>query len=300
MTVLLNALLLLVSVFAASTAVIMIKASTVHPFLLASLRLFVAAAALMPIYLRDLRRHRAAYTGAHLRASMLPGVILAIHLMSWVVGARMTPTANASLIVNLMPLAMPFFLAWLVGERLTGREIAATGIALVGVIILTATDLNLSATYFVGDVICFGSMLFYAFYLALGRRNRTFPTVWLYLVPLYLVAGVLRMAVALFFVNPIQPYPAREVALILGLGLVPTVIGHSLLNRSMQYFRGQIVSILNMGQFVFAGLMGYWLFDEVPAWSFYVASALLAVSAWIVVGGVGQAGGRSATSPYEG
>ena len=136
MTVLLNALLLLVSVFAASTAVIMIKASTVHPFLLASLRLFVAAAALMPIYLRDLRRHRAAYTGAHLRASMLPGVILAIHLMSWVVGARMTPTANASLIVNLMPLAMPFFLAWLVGERLTGREIAATGIALVGVIIL--------------------------------------------------------------------------------------------------------------------------------------------------------------------
>lgn len=280
-----NVLLLLLSVFSASTAVIMIKASTTHPVLLASLRLFVAALVLLPLFLRDLRRHRGAYTRAHLRASIVPGLMLAVHFMSWVVGARMTPTANASLIVNLVPLAMPFFLAWVAHEPLTRREAVATAVALSGVVILTASDLSLNPTYFAGDLISFGSMLFYALYLALGRRNRTFPTVWLYLVPLYGVAAVASMAVALLFVNPIQPYSAREAALILGLGVVPTVIGHSLLNRAMRVFRGQIVSIVNMGQFVFAGLMAFVLWREVPRPSFYVASALLACSAWIVARG---------------
>ncbi|MGC9469830.1 MAG: DMT family transporter [Anaerolineae bacterium] len=280
---LLNALLLLLSVFTASTAVIMIKASTVHPVLLASLRLFVAALTLTPLFIRDIRRHRDAYTTRHLWASVLPGLVLAIHLMSWAVGARMTPTANASLIVNLVPLAMPFFLRWLADEALTRNEIIATLVALSGVVILTASDLNLSPTYFVGDLVCFGSMLFYALYMTLGRRNRDFPSVWLYLVPLYLVGAIVSMAVAIFFVNPIQPYPTREVALILGLGIIPTVVGHSLLNYAMKHFRGQIVSIINMSQFIFAGLMGYLLFGEVPGIIFFIAAGLVALSAWLVV-----------------
>ncbi|MCJ7548139.1 MAG: DMT family transporter [Anaerolineae bacterium] len=282
---LLNALLLLVSVFSASTAVIMIKASTVHPVLLSSLRLFVATFALLPLFIRDLHRHRDTYTPAHLCASVLPGVVLAVHLILWVVGARMTPTANASLIVNLVPLAMPFFLVWLVNEPLTRNEIVATAVALCGVAVLTASDLSLSAGYFAGDLVCFGSMLFYAFYMALGRRNRHHPTVWLYLVPLYAVAAVASVLVALLFLNPIQPYSPREILLILGLGIIPTVLGHSLINRAMKYFRGQIVSIINMTQFVFAGTMAFLLWDEVPAWSFYVASALLALSVWIAIGG---------------
>lgn len=281
---LINVLLLVLAVFSASTAVVMIKASTVHPVLLASLRLFVAALALTPVFIRDLRKHRGAYTRAHLRASLLPGAVLAIHLMSWIVGARMTPTANASLIVNLMPLAMPFFLVWLADEALTRREVVATVVALIGVTVLTAGDLNLSTAYVVGDLICFGSMLFYALYLALGRRNRTFPTVWLYLVPLYAVGALISMAVALLFVNPLRPYSALDVGLILGLGLVPTVFGHSLLNNAMKHFRGQLVTLVNMGQFVLAGVQAYFIFGEIPAPTFFVASALALLSVWIVIG----------------
>lgn len=281
--VILNTLLLLISVLAVSTAIIMIKASTLHPVLLASLRLLVATVALLPIFVRDLRKHRAAYTVTHMRASLLPGLILAAHFISWIVAARMTPTANASLIIGLVPIAMPFFLAALAHERLTRTEILATVVALSSVVFLTASDLNLTPQYFWGDLLCFISMLFYAFYMALGRKNRHFPTVWLYLVPLYFVAGVVCFVIALFFVNPFQPYSSREILLILGLGIVPTVIGHSLVNYAMKHFRGQLVSIINMGQFIFAGFMAYLFFAETPRWTFYVASLLLALSAWIVI-----------------
>lgn len=263
----------------------MIKASTLHPVLLASLRLLVATVVLSPVFVRDLRKHRATYTWTHARASIVPGLVLAAHFISWIVAARMTPTANASLIIGLVPIAMPFLLAVLVHERLTRDEILATAVALCGVVFLTATDLNLAPQYFWGDVLCFVSMLFYAFYMALGRKNRHHPTVWLYLVPLYLVAGLVCFIIALFFVNPFQAYSMQDVLLILGLGIIPTVVGHSLVNYAMKHFRGQIVSIINMAQFVFAGMMAYIFFNEVPRWTFYIASALLVLSAWIAIRG---------------
>ncbi len=279
----LNIVLLFTSVFAVSTAVIMIKASTVQPVLLAALRLFVATAALTPIFIRDYRRHRAAYTWAHVRAAALPGAVLAIHFITWIIGARMTPTANASFIIGLVPLAMPFFLAALIREHLTHNEVLATVIAFGAVGVLTVADLNLSAQFFWGDAICFVSMLFYALYMALGRKNRDFPSVWLYLVPLYLIAGLFCLLIAVFFVNPLQPYSAKDIWLILGLGIVPTVIGHSLINRAMRYFQGQRVSIVNMGQFVFAGLQAYFFFGEIPGTAFYIASSLLIVSVIIAL-----------------
>ncbi len=290
----LNIVLLLISVFAASTAVIMIKACAVHPVLLSSLRLLVAAVVLSPVFFYNYRKHRATYTWAHFLASVPPALILGIHFITWIIGARMSPSANASLIVNLVPLAMPFFLAVLLSERVTRTEMIATALALCGVVLLTAADLNLSTQYFWGDLICFVSMLFFAFYLALGRKNRHFPSVWLYLVPLYFVAGVFCLIIALFFVDPIQPYSANDVLMILGLGVIPTVIGHSLLNYSMKHLRGQIVSIVNMGQFIFAGLMAYWLFREIPDWTFYIASVLLVAGAGLAVSRGGRAGSREA------
>jgi drug/metabolite transporter (DMT)-like permease len=67
------------------------------------------------------------------------------------------------------------------------------------------------------------------------------------------------------------------------LALVPTVCGHSLLNAAMRRIRGQIVSLFNVSQFVFAGLLGYLLFGEIPKALFYAASAIVVAGVSIVV-----------------
>ena len=124
---------LLCGIVAASTAVIFIKLCTVNPVLLASYRLLAATIFLFPLFLRDWHRHREAYTRRDFLLSILPGIVLALHFITWITGARMTPSANASLIVCLVPLATPFLLALLVSERLTRNELLATAIALLGV-----------------------------------------------------------------------------------------------------------------------------------------------------------------------
>lgn len=281
----LRVLLLLVGVFACATAVIMIKArpESMHPILLASYRLFVAAIVLTPVMVRDYLRHRERFAVGDLKATLLPGVLLGLHFVTWIIGAKDPPAANVSLIVNTVPIVMPFFLFFLVRERLNKAELLATLLVMAGLAVLAAKDFDLSGRFFVGDAICFVSMLLYAFYLALGRKNRQFATVWLYLVPLYYAAGVFCFVGALFFTNPIRPYSVHEVLLALGLGIIPTVVGHSTLNHSMRHIRGQVVSIVNLNQFVFAGVMGYLFYGEVPSWALYVAAACLVVGVLIVM-----------------
>jgi drug/metabolite transporter (DMT)-like permease len=272
-------------VFACSTAVIMIKMCSVEPVLLSAYRLLVAAVALTPLFARDFGRHRASYSSRDLRRTVVPGILLAVHFITWIMAARMTDAANASLIVNLVPVVMPFLMIALVGERINLGEIAGTLAALVGLVILTGADYQLDREHFWGDMLCLVSMLFFATYLALARRNRQLvPTTWLYAVPLYYLAGLLCLAAALVAgINPMRAYSASDVALVLGLGLVPTVLGHSILNYALKHLRGQVVSIVNMGQFAFAGAMAYFLLGEVPKLAFYPACALLVLGCILAV-----------------
>lgn len=280
-----NLLILIFGVFCCSTAVIFIRQSGEHPVLLAAYRLLVAAVALTPLFWRDYRRQHE-YSFRELgRVAAFPGIVLGVHFISWIMGARLATASNASLIVNLVPLSMPLFAVYLLREHLTASEVAGTACAGAGTMLLFFADFNLSITYFWGDLLCFASMLFYSYYLALGRKNRRIPSLWLYVVPLYYLAGIFCFLVALGFTNPIKPYSLRDIGLILGLGFVPTVIGHSVLNYAMKCFKSQVVSIVNMGQFIFAGIMAFFLLHEAPHLSFYLASVLIVTGAVITVRG---------------
>ncbi|MEM8865709.1 MAG: DMT family transporter, partial [Planctomycetota bacterium] len=118
--------LLLVGIVCCSISVIFIKKSGVDPILLSGMRLAIAAVVLAPLYAIDWRRYRSQLTLRHLQDTALPGLVLALHFISWIIGARLTPAANSTLIVNIVPVVMPALLWLLVRERLTKREILAT------------------------------------------------------------------------------------------------------------------------------------------------------------------------------
>src|SRR5690606_6065115 len=112
-------------------------------------------------------------------------------------------------------------------ERITRAELAATIVSFLGAVILTAGDLNLSMDHFIGDLLCLASMLAIAVYVVLARRNRNVPSLWLYIVPIYALGGLACLAISMLYVSPFQHYPPREIIAILGLGTIPTVLGHS-------------------------------------------------------------------------
>lgn len=282
-------LLLILGVFSCSTSVIFIKISETHPMVLSCYRLLLGGALLAPFLLLNRTSPDRLPTKEILRRAFPPAVFLSVHFVTWIMGARMTPSANASLIVNMVPVAMPFLLLLVIRERVTRAEICGTVLGMSGVLLLGFGDFHLSREHAMGDAVCFLSMLFYAAYLIYARKNRDLPSIYLYVVPVYLMAGLMTLLGAglLEFSgrNPlwIGPSTGREAVAILGLALVPTVIGHSLINWALRVIRGQAVAILNLSQFIFAGLLGFLILEEVPPAVFYLASVLVITGAVIVV-----------------
>ncbi len=279
----LRTLWLIVGIFACATSVIMIKASESHPVMVAAYRLLMASIILTPVFIFHLRQERTEYRLEHLKRSFIPAVLLALHFISWALGARLTFAANATLIVNMVPLVMPFILIVMLRERIQRREIAGTIIALAGVSIIGISDYTLDPALLFGDFVCFVSMVLFALYLALGRANRDFRIVWLYLVPLYWIAGILCFAVAIAMGLPLGVNSLKEFALLLGIAVIPTIVGHSILNYSVKHFRGQVVSVVNLSQFIFAGALAYFIFAEIPGTAFYLTALLVVAGAWIVL-----------------
>ena len=269
-----------------------IKLCTIDAVTLTGLRLAVAAGLLAPWAWRDWRRHRDRLNWSHLRDAAIPGLFLSAHLITWNFGVRQTLATNGTLIVNLTPLATPFLLAALMGERVTRREVAATALALVGLATLFAADFQLSPVTLRGDLVCFGSMLLLAVYLTLGRKYRHHPTTLLYVTPLYAVAAASAFLVSAFLGKAPSIDWAAEAPWVLLLAIVPTIFGHSLINQAMRHFRGQVVSLASMSQFVMAGLLAWAFLDETPHGTFYVAAAPIVVACVIAL--IGRRSGDEA------
>ncbi len=283
-------LMLVLGVWACSTSVLFIKSSASDAIWLSAYRTLLAGLFLSPFFITACRKHGREHAVLALRRGLLPAAFLALHFISWMYGARMTASAHATLIVNMTPVSMPLALYLAVRERLNKAEVAGTLLALVGVLLLSIGDFRFRSEYAIGDIVCFLSMLLYTGYLALGRKNRDAPSVWLYVVPTYSVCGLICAVVGFAawgvspHFNPVAAFQSpSEWILVLGMVLVPTVAGHSLVNQALRTLRGQTVVVVNLGQFIFAGAMAWPLLHDYPEPAFYPAAILVIIGALIVV-----------------
>ncbi len=275
--------LLLVANIVGSSSAIMIKASTIHPILQASYRLLFSGLILIPFFIRDLRRSGRRLSARMLLPSLLPGVVLGLHFIAWIAGARMTLAGNATVIVTMVPVAMPFLVFLMTRELPRKAEVAGTLVAMGGIAVLAAFDFRLEPAHFGGDLVCFVAMIFYAVYLAMARRLAPQEGIWLYLVPLYLSGGLFCLLCALPFANPLGGIGGTDLTMTLGLVLGPTIVGHSLMNRAMTKLPPQTVSLFSLTQFIFTGIVAYFLFKELPRPEFAVASGLIVAGVAIPV-----------------
>jgi len=273
----------LFGVLMSASAVLMIKASTISPALLAALRLFGATAVLLPFWWKETGKIGRQSLWESVKPSILPGLFLGLHFISWNAGARATLAGNASLVVNTVPLVMPFLSWTFLREGPTKREIAGTSLALAGIVLLAWGDYHFSPEHLVGDGLCLLSMLVYAVYILLARKRAKPGALFTYITPLYASGALVCLAWALVFEQPFKPVGGFDVLLVVGLVVFPTLAGHSIANWAMTVVRAQTVSLLNLTQFVFAGILAFFVFGEVPNGVFFLTAALVAAGAGVAL-----------------
>ena len=265
-------LALALAIPAGSTAVIFNKSSHLPAIWLAAGRLTIAAVIILPLAIRDLRRRQEPWSRRELFNSIIPALCLAVSFSCWVLGCRLAPTVDAALIGNLLPVALPVAVFALLRELPSLRETIASVIGMSGVAAMGGMATHLGTrTEARGDVFCAGSLFALAVYLVLARRLRR-GSLWIYLTPLYAGAGLCCAVMAWILEGP-PPLPwGRELWLLLGLAIIPTVIGQSIYNRAMSEIRPNVLGVLNLLQCPLAGLAAWILWDEHPRLGFWLAT----------------------------
>jgi drug/metabolite transporter (DMT)-like permease len=277
-------LILAVGIVAGASSALFIQASTSPPGVVVATRLLLAAMMLTPVAIWAMKQDGRRWTLKSVVVPSLAGAFfLSVHLVTWTIGVRLTTVANASLIVNLMPVAMPFAMFFVMREKITRVEIVGSLLALAGVLILTIGKADFSIASLKGDIVCAGSMLLAVAYLVSTKMFAKGRPIWLHVTAVYWIGGLIALVLSVPEWGRLNTPGRFEMLMLLGLAVIPTVIGHSAMQLTMVKLRSQVVSTANLGQFVCAAIFGWLFFKQVPGVPFYLASLLIVAGAITVV-----------------
>ena len=268
---------ILLAIAATSSAAILIRYALdadMPPLLIAAARLAIAALALTPLALRRHIQQMANLSRRELLLIVLAGLCLAIHFTAWVSSLQFTTVLVSVVIVSTGPIWVAILEVLFLHIRLSRLVIAGLIIALAGGVIIGipinagaeltargADDLSATAT---GALLAWIGALSVSVYMLIGRvlraRLPVIPYVWL----VYGVAAICAGAVILLTSTRVTGYAAEGYAVLLAMGLIPQLLGHSSLNYLLEYFPAALVSMFSQLEPLGSALLALVLFHELP------------------------------------
>ena len=193
------------------------------------------------------------------------GLLLAAHFGVWIASLSFTSTAASVALVATNPV-FAGLLAWLfLGEGVARREWIGIAIAAAGCAVLAGGDaMRSDQNALVGDALAIAGAITAAAYFVVGRRLRASLPLAAYLAGVNAVAAIALGVALLVTSTPVLGFGDEAYLAMLLIGLVPSVIGHSLLNHVVRRVRVHLVSLAILGEPIGASLLTWAFFDEVP------------------------------------
>ncbi len=241
---------------------------------------------LAPVAVRRIGPEVRRFSGREVALVAGAGVFLGVHFILWIESLYHTSVASSSVLVTTSPIFLAVMGYLLLGERLDRRTVAAIVLAVGGAALIGwggAVGGSPAPRPLLGNALALAAALLVSFYLLIGRVVRQ-RTSWLaYVFPLYAVAAVTVVGVALVRDVPLFAYEPAFYGLCLLLALGPQIIGHGAVNYALQYFPAALVSMLALLEPVGASVLAYVLFGEVPGgWAVAGMSVVLVGVAGVI------------------
>ena len=281
---------ILLAVAATSSAAILIRYALdadMPPLLIAAARLAIAAVALTPLALRRHIGQAANLTRRELSLIVIAGLCLAVHFTAWVSSLQFTTVLVSVVIVSTGPIWVAILEVLFLHIRLSRLVVAGLLIALAGGVIIGfpingtaeftargADDFSATAT---GALLAWIGALSVSVYMLIGRVLRTrlhvIPYVWL----VYSVAAICGCALILLTSTRVTGYAAEGYVVLLAMGLIPQLLGHSSLNYLLEYFPAALVSMFSQLEPLGSALLALALFRELPPQQQIAGSVIIVI-----------------------
>jgi len=136
-----------------------------------------------------------------------------------------------------------------------------------------------------GDLEAVLAALVESFYLNYGRKIRNQMTILSTMFPIYVLTAVIVGVLSIPATNKILTLPA-EIAIVLalvGLGILPTAIAHTLYFSSLSNLKSFETATMALIEPVGATFLGMVLFQEIPQYLFIFGAALILLGIIFIV-----------------
>jgi drug/metabolite transporter (DMT)-like permease len=267
-----------VGVLAVSFASILIRlaqAEGMPSLSIASWRLMVASAVLLPYAWATRRAEVRALTRRELGLLALSGLFLGLHFAAWIASLGYTSVASSAVLASMGPVFVALG-SWLFWRERPG-PLLTLGILLaaVGSITISWADLGRGGDHILGDLLALAGGVMVAGYLVIGRRVRGRMSLVTYAALVYGMGMVSLLLVLLIAGQPLLGFSTAAWGWALLLGVGPQLVGHSSLNWALRYLSATFVAIVILAEPITAGVLAFFILDETPTWATLAGAALV-------------------------
>ena len=274
---------LAIGILAVSTAPLFIRlAQPASPILIAGARVCIAGVVLALVSGRSW--HRIFQLSVRKLALIaLAGLALALHFALWIWSLSLTSTTASVALVATQPIFAGILGYIALREGFRRQESFGMAIAALGTLVLAGGDFGgTSNDALIGDMLALGGAVAVPAYLLIGRALREHVPLLPYLAVVNLVAGAALLACGLALDVTFAGVGREEFLAMIALGLVCSVLGHTLLNHCVRLVPVHLVSLGILVDPVVATLSTWGVFGEKP--SLHAALGGLTIIAGIYVG----------------
>ncbi|WP_339001036.1 DMT family transporter [Fusobacterium animalis] len=207
--------------------------------------------------------------------SFILGMILFLVFIAMTIGVKYTTATNASFLISLSVIFIPFF-SWIFNkEKLKKNIFVVIFIALIGIILLTL-DKNLQ--FHIGDILCLICAILFTFHVILTERivknNNPVALSVLQFAWVSLFSFLLQYPIENFVIPKNKIFWLSMVL----LGVFCTAFGYIVQTIAQKNLSSTVVGFILSLEPVFSGIFGYFFLNEYLSFQQYIGAFLLLIS----------------------
>jgi drug/metabolite transporter (DMT)-like permease len=254
----------------------------IPPFTLVTLRLILG---IIVLWLLIARRGGTGFTSKQVLTAVGVGWVgYGVSLGFQFVGTRLSTASNGALVTSATPAFVLLFAAWILGERITPKRLAALLIASLGVVaVIDPRTAQFSSNSFLGNLSLVAAALTWALYSVLVRKV-TFDLDVLPATMVFFWGGLLVSIPAALWELQIISLGQITWSVILGvlyLGIISTALAMFLWNKAFATLEAGIASLTFFAQPVVGASLGMLFLKEQLSLLFIFGGLLIGIGLWL-------------------
>ena len=213
----------------------------------------------------------------------LAGASLAMHFIFWFGALKLTSIANTTVLGIVAPAFTLLIEKLFYGKKIGAFSSIALIIVFIGCVIVQGSDLGRFSGEGLGNIMAILSAVFLGIVFLIGSKARQEIGVLTYTKNLFSVSALVLLSCSLLLNNPVFNYSINNYFWLCMLGVVPTLIGHTIFSYSIKYVSPTIITSIPLGEPIIASILAFVLFKEGVSSFVFMGGLVIAVGLILLI-----------------